>query len=217
MAGDWIKIEHTTMDKPEVTLLAEILGLPVDHGLGLLVRFWAWLDKNSCNGCVTHVSRLSIDTVMHTPGFGAAIEAVGWLEFDEKKRTARIPNFDRHNTSSAKSRALTTLRVQRHRNAQVTETKLSAVTKSLPEKRRDKSTTIQPLNSGTAARPPVDKSTPGHKNGLNVKGTGSWRRDPDAAERKARSLGIKSQPGETTEHLVHRIDELEERQGRAAR
>ena len=160
MAGDWIKVEHATLDKPEVTLFAELLGVPVDHGVGLLVRFWMWLDRNSCNGVVTHVSRMSIDTVMHTPGFSAAIEVVGWLEFDEKARTARVPHFDRHNGSSAKSRALTKNRVQRSRNADVT-------LEALPEKRREEKREVQNLMSDSPQAAPsdvvpleIDKSKP---------------------------------------------------------
>ena len=215
VAGDWIKVEHATLDKPEVTLFAELLGVAVDHGFGILVRFWMWIDRNSRNGVVTHVSRKSIDTIMHCPGFSGAIEAVKWLEFDDEKRTATVPNFDRHNGSSAKTRGLVNARVQRFRNAKSND---SVTQSALPEKRRV-STTIHPLNSDTPARPPVDKSTPGHKNGLKGKDeprSGAWRRDPDAAERKARSLGIKSRPGESTEELVHRIDQFEERQRSAS-
>jgi hypothetical protein len=47
----------------------------------------------------------------------------------------------------------------------------------------------------------------GHKDGLNGNGSGSWRRDPDAAARKAEQLGLKTRPGESLEELVVRIDQ----------
>lgn len=130
MAGDWIKVEHATVDKPEVALLSELLGIPVPQGFGLLVIFWMWCDKHSRYGVVTQVSRMSIDTVTHTPGFAAALESVGWAQFDDAARTLTLPNFTRHNESSAKSRALSTERMKRKRYA-------DSVTTASPEKRRE--------------------------------------------------------------------------------
>ena len=147
MAGDWIKVEHATADKPEVALFAELLGVSVAEGLGLLIMFWLWCDKNSCNGCVTHVSRSSIDTVTHTPGFCAALESVGWCQIDEQSRMLTLPNFTRHNESSAKSRALTNKRVKRSRNA-------DTVTESLPEKRREEK------NIKSSTKPAPEPSAP---------------------------------------------------------
>ena len=120
MAGDWIKVEHATLAKPELTLFAELLGVPVDQGLGLLVRFWMWLDANSRDGRVTHVSRLSVDTTMHTIGFSAALERVGWVVFDDEALSLTVPNFDIHNGNSAKSRALHARRQAKLRDGRVT-------------------------------------------------------------------------------------------------
>jgi hypothetical protein len=134
MAGDWIKVEHATVDKPEVALFSELLGVPVPHGFGLLVMFWMWSDKHSRDGLVTQVSRLSVDTVTHTPGFAAALEAIGWGAFDDSCRTLTLPNFTRHNEAPAKSRALTRERMKRKRDA-------DSVTTASPEKRREEKTT----------------------------------------------------------------------------
>jgi hypothetical protein len=139
MAGDWIKVEHATLEKPEVGMFAELLGIPVDQALGILLRFWVWLDRNSCNGLVTHVSRLSIDGVTHTPGFSNALAHVGWLQFDDEAQTLTVPNFGNHNGNTAKSRAQTKKRVQRFRNDSVTVPALPR-----EEKRRDIKTTTNP-------------------------------------------------------------------------
>ena len=41
MAGDWIKIEENTPDKPEVHKMASILGIDPDAVVGKLVRVWS--------------------------------------------------------------------------------------------------------------------------------------------------------------------------------
>lgn len=144
MSGDWIKFEHSTLEKPEVALFSEMLGVKVDEGVGILVRFWVWLDRNSRNGLVTLASRSSIDTIMHCPGFSGALEAVGWVVFDDKARSMALQNFDRHNGNPAKTRALGALRASRYRNGE-------SVTNALPEKRREevKSKALRPYGFET--------------------------------------------------------------------
>lgn len=133
MAGDWIKLEHTTPDKPEVYRLSRMLGVSRGDAFLLAVEWWIWLDRNSRNGNVTLLLRQDIDDLMRCPGFAAAMESVGWLSFggaDVNNGAASVPNFDRHNGKTAKDRALTKDRVSRKRNDDVTLT-------PLPEKRRE--------------------------------------------------------------------------------
>jgi hypothetical protein len=130
MAGDWIKVEHATLNKPEVYTIAEYLGVPADQALGILLRFWVWLDANSRNGSVTHMSRSCVDAIVHTPGFAALLERVGWAKFDDEGSEMHIGNFDRHNGTPAKTRAQGQKRASRSRNA-------DSVTESALEKRRE--------------------------------------------------------------------------------
>lgn len=128
MAGDWIKVEHATIDKPEVLQMADLLEVSADDVLGKLIRVWAWFDLQSRDGHAGNVTGVTlmkfIDRLVARQGFAACMKKVGWLgEFG-------IPNFDRHNGESSKNRALSNNRQKRHRNAQ-------SVTKALPEKRRE--------------------------------------------------------------------------------
>ncbi|MEY2727076.1 MAG: hypothetical protein RLZZ458_2943, partial [Planctomycetota bacterium] len=50
MAGDWIKIQHVTPDKPEVWQIAEITGLEADAVVGKLLRIWIWADQQTVDG-----------------------------------------------------------------------------------------------------------------------------------------------------------------------
>ena len=152
MAGDWIKLEHATPNKPEVYRFADLLGVEPDHGLGILVRFWIWLDRNSRDGSVTHVFAKPLEKLMHCPGFVAAMIDIGWLEMDEKTGRITVPNHDRHNGNPAKSRALARDRMQRLRYDSVTQD-------ASPEKRREElNTTTNTGSQPAAALPPVDKS-----------------------------------------------------------
>ena len=62
--------------------------------------------------------------------FAESMVSVNWLSCDENK--IRLPNFDKHNGSSAKKRAMNQQRQSRHRNAKgndssVTETPLEKI------------------------------------------------------------------------------------------
>jgi len=71
VAGDWIKVEQATLHKVEVLRMAELLGIDRRQMLGLLLDFWSWLDNNARTDSVPNLSRLSLDSVLHCPGFAA--------------------------------------------------------------------------------------------------------------------------------------------------
>lgn len=148
MAGDWIKVEHSTPDKPEVLRIAELLGISRRECLGLLVDFWRWIDANARADVVPNLSRQCLDSVLNCPGFSAAYEAVGWIEWDDKNASARIVNFDNHHSQSAKTRAYEQKKKKRQRE------NVSRIcpdeTGTREEKRRDIDTS---LRSVSKARP----------------------------------------------------------------
>ncbi|WP_146018698.1 hypothetical protein [Akkermansia muciniphila] len=147
MAGDWIKVEHTTPDKPEVVKLAGILGIDQDAVVGKLLRLWIWADQQSVSGNAITVTNSFLDRLVFCPGFAAGLVKVGWL--NGREGLLSIPNFDRHNGQSAKNRANTNRRVANSRKAhheRVVKTcnenvTLEPLQKPLPEKRREDTTT----------------------------------------------------------------------------
>lgn len=128
MAGDWIKMEHVTPDKPEIVRMAGILNIDQDAVFGKCFRIWVWADQQTINGNDLNVTHSFLDRLSNCPGFSSALAEVGWLKTRNGKIS--IPNFDRHNGQTAKNRALTKDRVEKLRNDQ-------NVTQSLPEKRRE--------------------------------------------------------------------------------
>ncbi|MEM9369103.1 MAG: hypothetical protein AAGD07_24210 [Planctomycetota bacterium] len=145
MAGDWIKLEHATPDKPEVIAMASILSVD-DHDLvwAKCVRIWIWLDQQTVDGNAVSVTDSFIDRFTRVTGFAKALRKVGWLSGRDGHLS--VPNFERHNGKSAKTRANTAKRVQKNRQS----CNGSSVTNALPEKRREeKSNTLSPPRKKT--------------------------------------------------------------------
>ena len=124
MAGDWIKMRCDLADDPAVIELSESLKISEDEVIGKLYRLWSWANRQLRDGNA-RVTLLYVDKLVSVTGFAHTLEKVGWIR--ETKDGISFPNWDRHNSQSAKARALTLKRV---RNAR-------SVTSPLPEKRRE--------------------------------------------------------------------------------
>lgn len=140
MAGEWLKMELSTPDKPEVLRMARILAIDKDAVLGKLFRVWAWFDKNTVDGHVDGVVSTDVDGIAMNVGFCSAMQQVGWFEFNDDEQWVRLTNFDRHNGETAKNRALKNKRQSKWRanvDAQPS-TQPSTETSTREEKRRSK-------------------------------------------------------------------------------
>ncbi len=105
MAGDWIKVEHATATKPEILQMADLLGTSADEVLGLVIRFWCWVDQQMSGFCpAVYGTNVRIDLMIGRTGFAQAMIEVGWLECDGQR--IKIPNYEEHLSQSSKARAL---------------------------------------------------------------------------------------------------------------
>ena len=145
MAGDWIKLQKDTPDKPEVLAIAARLGIDQDAVVGKLVRVWSWFDTHTTDGNATSVTFTFIDRLTGVTGFAEQVALVGWLE--QKGHELTLPNFDFHNGETAKKRAMGKNRTEKYRSN--VESNDVSVTKVLPEKRREEKR-INKENSDTA-------------------------------------------------------------------
>jgi hypothetical protein len=109
MAGDWLKVETSTPDKPEILQMAHDLSIDPDAVVGKLIRVWSWFDSHSEEGNAPSVSKLLLDRSVGVTGFVNCMISVDWMR--EEGETLTIPNFDNHNGASAKKRANTARRV----------------------------------------------------------------------------------------------------------
>jgi hypothetical protein len=138
VAGDWIKVEHTTPDKQEVFTIADKLGIDPDAVVGKLVRMWVWADQQTYDGNAASVTSALLDRIAGVTGFADALIDSGWCS--KINNGFVFTNFDRHTGKTAKTRANTAKRVSNHRNA-------PSVTSALPEKRREEKSLIRDVDS----------------------------------------------------------------------
>lgn len=118
MAGDWIKMRNDLADDPAVIGIAARLGIDEFAVVGRLQYLWAWVDSQSRDGHAAGVTGAWLDRKVQRDGFAQAMVDVAWLVVTPDG--IEIPNFDRHNGETAKTRALGTKRKQKQR-ASVTD------------------------------------------------------------------------------------------------
>lgn len=156
MAGDWLKLECSTPEKSETLAITAAMGwTDPDLTVGKLFRVWRWFDQHTVDGRAGGVTTALLDRIIGAPGFTEAMRSVAWLVVTEDGIT--LPNFDRHNGSTAKARALTAKRVSRFKLGNG-EGNGDGVTKPLPreEKKREE-------KKKTGEAPPAADAAPGEK------------------------------------------------------
>ncbi|WP_285435597.1 DnaT-like ssDNA-binding domain-containing protein [Pseudomonas sp. fls2-241-R2A-110] len=130
MAGDWIKFELTTLDKPEVCQIADLADIDPDAVVGKLMRVWGWFDQQTENGNAPSVSKKLLDRLVGVIGFCEHMKSVAWMI--ELNGVISLPHFDRHNGKTAKNRLLTAKRVANHK-ASIGKSNASNVSGALPK------------------------------------------------------------------------------------
>lgn len=138
MAGDWIKFELTTLDKPEVCQIADLADIDPDAVVGKLMRVWGWFDQQTQDGNAPSVSKKLLDRLVGVTGFCEHMKSVAWMV--EADGVISLPHFDRHNGKTAKNRLLTAKRVANHKagNAKSNAANVSgALPKEDVEKNKD--------------------------------------------------------------------------------
>jgi hypothetical protein len=128
----WIKLETHTFDKVEVFSIAQELGIDPDSVVGKCCRVWAWFDANTTDGVTKSVTTALLDRYCGVTGFSKAMVNVGWMVLEDEN--LYLPNYDRHNSQTAKDRALGSLRAAKHRK-----------NKDLQEKYSNGNSNAQPL------------------------------------------------------------------------
>lgn len=121
MAENWIKVEKVTPGKPEVLGIASALEIHPVQAFGFCVLFWMWCDDQLTDGNATSVTHDVLDYHIGCNGFASALVNVGWLR--DRSGSLEVPHFERHLSSSAKTRARTAERVKKSRAKQVTKLK----------------------------------------------------------------------------------------------
>ena len=180
MAGDWIKFETSTSDKPEVWAMAQSLGIDADAVVGKLLRVWAWFDQQTQEGnavgngasVTSSVTKALLDRRVGVTGFCDSMILSGWMADDGQSLT--LPNFDRHNGKTAKTRAMTAKRVATHKAKSNADSVTPSVSGALPreEKRREEGKVAK---ATSAPRPAKADSGPLADHGFTLSDGNLWR------------------------------------------
>jgi hypothetical protein len=127
----WIKLETHTFDKVEVFSIAQELGIDPDSVVGKCCRVWAWFDANTTDGVTKSVTTALLDRYCGVTGFSKAMVNVGWMVLEDEN--LYLPNYDRHNSQTAKDRALGAKRAAKHKkNKDLGISKSNATTNDEP-------------------------------------------------------------------------------------
>ena len=123
MAGDWIKMRTSLLTNPKVNGIARELecSSQVSRALATgynghmseivtrnvmrhvtvssLLVVWGAANEHTKDGVFTNADLSDIDDMVGIPGFGEAMEVVGWAVYDEESNSVTLPNFNEYNTS----------------------------------------------------------------------------------------------------------------------
>lgn len=100
---NWIKVSTNLVTKPAVASIAQQTKEPMHAVVGRLLLVWCWADPLTIDGLVPHANAALIDKIAGKRGFAAAMLSVDWLAVETGG--VRFPNWERHNSRSAKARA----------------------------------------------------------------------------------------------------------------
>lgn len=181
MAGDWIKMRHDLQDDPAVIGMAADLSTNEFMVIGMLHRWWSWLDRQSRDGHALNVTSAWLDRYIGVTGFAYSLQSHGWLQGRDGQYN--VPNFDRHNGKPSKNRALSAQRKSRQRSRN-SHADSHAQTVTREEKRRVSPPTPSPGVSGDKGRH-EEKTKPG-----------AWWLSEATTNAYGASLGLPARPGE---------------------
>lgn len=147
----WLKFDCATPEKEEVFAITQALGFDdPDLTVGKLLKVWRWFDVHSVDGTTKNLSASLLDRLVGCNGLSSAMLDVGWLVLIDGSLC--LSNFDIHNGSTAKGRALGAKRSALHRSND------ASVTGALPrgEERREEKKNTKSASEQTASRLPIN-------------------------------------------------------------
>lgn len=104
MAGDWIKMRCELQTHPKIVRILSATKTDKFRVIGGLHAVWSVFDAHSKDGSLFGYTPDTLDHVIGWAGLSEALLLVGWLSFDGVE-TLTLPEFDEHNSKSAKRRA----------------------------------------------------------------------------------------------------------------
>lgn len=138
---------------PKVVRMSSALRADRLRVSGGLFAVWCLFDTHSVDGRLEGYTLEAVDDLIGFSGFGAAMQAVGWLEVDGDSLCT--PRFEEHNGQSAKRRATESERKRNERKASASDADKK---RTREEKRREETSSslrsedVAPTTAGEACK-----------------------------------------------------------------
>ncbi len=110
---NWTMLDLELPENPKLVIIADEIRKDENTTLGLLVRYFCWLNKHFSSG-TTQLSTKQVDKIMRQKNFANALIKVGWASLDEKG-CFFVENFDAYNGESSVKRFKETQKKRRQR------------------------------------------------------------------------------------------------------
>ena len=178
MAGDWIKMRPALLSSPKVNGIARFLednqgvarALSTGPSASMneivtrnvmryvtvssLLCVWGAANEHTSDGVFHNADLSDLDDIAGIPGFGEAMESVGWAISDPSESTVTLPNFEEYNTCGKSRGAERQKRYRDRQKAQKSDVTRDVTPLHREEKRREESKTT--AQSGQRREYPPD-------------------------------------------------------------
>lgn len=102
--SNWIKVRSNLRTSPKVVIVASRLSVTPITALGAICTAWMLADEHADeHGLLRGIDINALDGMIGIDGLGEAMAKVGWIEAAEDG--VQFINYEKHNGSTAKSRA----------------------------------------------------------------------------------------------------------------
>lgn len=131
----WIKMRTNLWTHPKVVALSSRLSVTRAHIIGALHGVWSIADQHADADGTLPMPADSLDALVDSPGFCAALAAIGWLECEAE--AVKLPRYCEHNGTTAKTRAENSARQKLSRKCRANVAQVSQKCATREEKKRE--------------------------------------------------------------------------------
>ena len=141
--SNWIKVRSNLRTSPRVVIVASHLSATPITALGAICTAWMLADEHADeHGLLTGIDLNALDGMIGIDGLGEAMAKVGWLEATEAG--VQFIDYEKHNGSTAKSRAREQQRKQVSRSCPNKTGQKTDTTRTREEKNKNREDRVIP-------------------------------------------------------------------------
>ena len=144
--SNWIKVRSNLRTSPKVVIVASQLSVTPITALGAICTAWMLADEHANeHGLLKDIDLNALDAMIGIGGLGDAMAKVGWVK--ETSKGVQFVNYEKHNGSTAKSRAREQQRKQVSRSCPKKTGQKPDKTRTREEKNREREDNIEDTNT----------------------------------------------------------------------